>query len=161
MLTRSTISPAGKELFEAIYRFAEEKNEAGLILLMTAGKCINVNYDGRTPVSLLAKEGKNTAVEFLIEKFHASKAWAVYGAAQGGHLEFVKQLLDEGASKAWAVYGAAQGGHLEFVKQLLDEGASKDNAVGGAAQGGHLEFVKQLLDEGASKDEAVYGAAQG
>ncbi|RPB22051.1 ankyrin, partial [Terfezia boudieri ATCC MYA-4762] len=57
-----------------------------------------------------------------------------------------------------ALHLAAENGHLEVVKVLLDKGATMDattwyknrTALHMAAENGHLEVVKVLLDKGAT-----------
>jgi ankyrin repeat protein len=72
----------------------------------------------------------------------------MYCAAEEGHLEVVKLLLDKGADIGYAITLAARNGHLEAVKLLLDEGASTDDGIEVAVQNGHLEVVKLLLKKG-------------
>ena len=81
-------------------------------------------------------------------------------AAQNGHLEVVKYLLEKSAAVdaksndgVTPLIVAAQNGYLEVVKHLLDKGATVDAKSNDgftpllfAAQNGHLEVVKLLLD---------------
>ena len=90
------------------------------------------------------------------------------GAAQSGHIDVVKLLLDEGADPSkpddengqTPLHWAAVDGHIEMVKILLDRGAepnkidgSGDAPLHGAAYKGHNEVVKLLLDGGADPNE--------
>ena len=93
---------------------------------------------------------------------------ALFMAAQNGHLEVVRLLIEAGADKAaahstgaTAVFIAAQNGHLEVVRLLIEAGADKDavknnggTALQIAAHNGHLEVVRFLLEAGADKDAA-------
>ena len=86
--------------------------------------------------------------------------WPMFSAAEQGHLEVVRLLLEAGADKnAAKQYGttalmlAAHNGHLEVVRVLLEAGADKNaarqdeaTALMIAAQDGHLEVVQVLLE---------------
>ena len=87
-------------------------------------------------------------------------------AAEGGHTEIAKRLIDHGADfditdnyGMTALSGAAWQGHIEIVKFLIDRGADCDitdnygmTALRRAIQGGHTEIVKLLIDRGADFD---------
>ena len=95
-------------------------------------------------------------IKVIVEKLGADvRAWSDYAlryAANNGHLEVVKYLIDKGADvRAWSDYAlrlAANNGHLEVVKYLIDKGADvralNDYALRYAAFNGHLEVVKYL-----------------
>ena len=86
----------------------------------------------------------------------------LFSAAERGHTETIKSLLDEAVdvnakdhNGSTALHHAALNGHTETVKLLLDEGADinvKNNygthVIHYAAHNGHTEIVKLLLDEG-------------
>jgi len=88
---------------------------------------------------------------------------AIHFAAQAGHLEAVKYLLENSAELnakdnlgMTALHFEAQAGRLEGVKYLVDKGAevnAKDNdemtALHFAAGGGYLETVEYLIEKGA------------
>ena len=88
----------------------------------------------------------------------------LYIAAQQGHLDAVRALVDAGASVDQAVDDgatplciAAEDGHLEVVRALVGAGASVELAMNDgatplfiAAQRGHLEVVRVLLKAGAT-----------
>ena len=88
-------------------------------------------------------------------------------AAQSGHLEVARLLLDAGADKdaannrtgQTALMVATDWDRLEVVRLLLDAGADKDaanNRTGATALmiATDLEVVRLLLDAGANKDAA-------
>jgi hypothetical protein len=93
----------------------------------------------------------------------------LYLAAQNGHADVAKLLLDASADRDKAsnagvtpLYIAAEKGHADIAKLLLDAGADRDQAqksVGWtplimAASKGHVEIAKLLLDGGADRDKA-------
>ena len=84
-------------------------------------------------------------------------------AANSGHVDIVKLLLDKGAdvnekevnTGITALWIASQNGHADVVKLLLDKGAdinvkridTETTALWMASQNGHTEVVKLLLDK--------------
>ena len=90
----------------------------------------------------------------------------LYFAAQNGHIEVVKALLEKSANVdarrntgSTPLFIAAQNGHIEVVKILLENKANvdasrKDSATPLciAAHQGHTEVVKVLLQKGANVD---------
>ena len=100
---------------------------------------------------------------------HTINAQASHGrqsllyAAEHGHYEMTKLLLDKGAEVnaqagyyCNALYAASARGHEAIVKLLLDKGAEVDakggeygNALQAASAQGHKAIVKLLLDKGA------------
>jgi len=93
-------------------------------------------------------------------------------AAERGHFEQVRMLLDRGADinegparrfGRTALQGAASGGHMELVQFLLEEGADVNakpaihggiTALQGAAVFGNVILAKLLLDKGAEVNAA-------
>ncbi|CAK8990518.1 unnamed protein product [Durusdinium trenchii] len=123
------------------------------------------------------RENNVRAVESLLQKPYdpnwrggAFNATPIHIAANRGHLEVVRLLLEAGADKdavrtdgATALFIAAKNGHLEVVRLMLEAGADKDavqtegpTALFIAAQKGHFQAVQLLLEAGADKD-AVHG----
>ena len=93
-------------------------------------------------------------------------------AADKGHLEVVRLLLESGADKDYttrsgttALHSAAENGHLEVVRLLLDSGADKEKlsfrgtALHLAAMNGHSEVVRLLLESGADKERLTLDGA--
>jgi ankyrin repeat protein len=108
---------------------------------------------------------------------------ALYAAAEGGHTNIVKLLLDNGATvdtdmgrNGNAFQAAVDGGYEEVVKLLLDGGFDvhtrgrcymdelgqfrDSNALCAAAEKGHTKLVKLLLEHGMAVNESggVYGS---
>lgn len=104
---------------------------------------------------------------------HNSRAsrFAVYAAAERGHLEVVRYLLDRGApadvgrssdSSMTPLLVASFNGHLDVARLLLDRGAAADQVceswspMCAASQNGHTDIVQLLLDRGAVVDHARF-----
>lgn len=104
----------------------------------------------------------------LNARFYAEKVTPLHVAAENGHLEVVKVLVDEGDAEIdvrsdnvrglqeTPLYMASQAGHADVVDYLLDKGADmtlSESANGEtgfhiAAERGHLEVIKSFLDHG-------------
>ena len=94
---------------------------------------------------------------------------ASFIAADEGHLEVVRFLVESGANKdqgtaddgSTPLLIAAQNGHLRIVRFLVGSGANKDQVRTDdgaaplimAAKNGHLEVVRFLVESGANKDQ--------
>jgi len=148
---------------DLICELAKAKNKSGLSNLISSGICVDIYNGQETAAQRIASEEKvdTDALEFLIKEFRANLNYAVGGAAQGGHLSLVENLIARGATLNDAVWGAALGGHLSLVENLIARGATLNYAVWGAARGGHLSLVENLIARGATLNYAVGGAAQG
>ena len=120
------------------------------------------------------QRGDTGLVQYLIEKGADITRYAnnedgegepaLYLAAQDGHVDIVRMLLDAGAEPdscgdhgVTPLHTAAMQRHIEVVQLLLNRGADVNRAkkVGGytplhgAAIGGHKDIVKLLLKHGA------------
>ena len=86
---------------------------------------------------------------------------ALYLAAENGHLNIVRLLVDKGShvNVAMRRFGtfdenrtplqkAAENGHLEIVRLLADRGAHMNSALFLAAKNGHLDIIRMLVDKG-------------
>ncbi|PMD49787.1 ankyrin [Hyaloscypha bicolor E] len=79
-------------------------------------------------------------------------------AANKGHTEIVKFLIDQGAliedheQGDQALIHAASEGHFEFMKLLILEGKNEDTPLITAAGKGHEKVIKVLLANGADRD---------
>ena len=93
---------------------------------------------------------------------HTYEMSALHLAAQKGHIEIVRVLLDAGADVnptedmvgTTALMFASQNGHIEVVELLLQAGAdvhaAQDRALFQAASINDTKIMKLLLDEGAN-----------
>ncbi len=105
----------------------------------------------------------------------------LHAVDEGGNLEVVKYLVEQGADvnakdeDGWTVLHAVdEGGNLEVVKYLVEQGADVNakgewgrTALHAVAEGGNLEVLKYLVEQGAdvnAKGEwgrtALYSAAR-
>ena len=96
---------------------------------------------------------------------------ALYEAANEGHFDEVRELVQAGANPGAIVHGdgspligAARSGRIEIARYLLDQGADPNGVVEGdgsplisAAAHGALDQVQLLVDRGADVNLAVEG----
>jgi hypothetical protein len=146
---------------DEIYHLAKKKDKTKLTEIVKKGHCLGLFEGNNNAIMLLAQEGNDDVVNFLIDTFNASRNHAVEGYAMGGHFSLVKQQLKFGACINQAVYGYAQKGYIEQVNELMEQGASHDHAVAGYARRGDREQVDKLIKLGANKNIAVYHYACG
>jgi len=158
MLTASRAEDKSElSAFEIIYQAAKIQ-DANTIKKILSDVCIDVQYAGQdTPVSRLAAEGNTDAVNFLINKFNASKLRAAYGYAQGRYIPQAETLLKQAApEERFAVlqnmiYGYARGGHAVAARELFKSAAREDRffllkeMVWGFAVGGHEDYANETL----------------
>ena len=107
-----------------------------------------------------------------IVDIHADDDYALRWAAEKGHFEIVKFLVENGANihadGDSALCLAAEEGHFKIVKFLIKNGADihaiGDYALCVAAENGHFKVVKFLLENGANiharDDHALCWAAE-
>jgi hypothetical protein len=89
---------------------------------------------------------------------HQHTQAAIYYAAQAGHTDVVRSLLDWRARvRNKDVIAAASNGHLETTRTLLSRKTIITGALVAAARGGYGDVVKLLLDHGADANEVDYG----
>jgi ankyrin repeat protein len=109
-----------------------------------------------------AHEGVNIDVE---DEFLGQTA--LMAAAESGHANCVRLLIDAGADKETelhmqtALMLAAEKGHANCVRLLIDAGANKETKdmfgltpLMQASENGHADCVRLLIDSGANKDAA-------
>jgi ankyrin repeat protein len=112
--------------------------------------------DGRTPLFIAARNGRETALSFLLASGASvdtakTDSWTVmHAASAGGHAECVRLLIAAGSTQVNAVYGpagvdlgwtplikAAGEGKLECVRILAEAGAYLDAQRDDGATGLH------------------------
>ena len=65
-----------------------------------------------------------------------------------GYNKLMKLIIDEPTYYNKIMYRAAEGGHIEIVKLMLEKGATDYNRVMyKAAKGGHMDIVKCMLEK--------------
>ena len=116
---------------------------------------LQAGADPNTPGDIPTRQGVDAAMPLHI-------------AAEGGHVESARLLLDAGArvdaltSTGWQpIHGAAELGRLEVVRLLLDRGAAVDAPLPNGGQPLHLavvhgrsEVVQLLMERGADVNAA-------
>ncbi|MBR5889488.1 MAG: ankyrin repeat domain-containing protein [Akkermansia sp.] len=69
------------------------------------------------------------------------------GSAEGGHVELVKKLLEQGADPSWGLEPAVVGGSVSVFNLLLEQGCTAgEQELAAAAEAGSVEIVKLLLN---------------
>ena len=120
-------------------------------------------------ISACAKDLVSDVERMLQTPQDASGVTALHSAAENGHLDVVRMLLEAGSEVDaarpdgfTALLVAAQHGHLEVARALLDAGAdlnARDQYGGGAlllaAMSAHLDVVRTLLEAGCNVDAAT------
>ena len=81
------------------------------------------------------EENDVIAIDKLLRRPQDTNGPSLFVAAENGHLEVVRLLLEAGADEnsertdgATAMFLAAEEGHLEVVRSLLEAGADKESA---------------------------------
>ncbi|KAF5703410.1 ankyrin repeat [Fusarium mundagurra] len=129
--------------------------------LMRRPYCYTAKIGSLELTKLLLHTGSRTR-RFLIQQ---DFDLALREAAEEGHIEIIRFLLNERANPnkitGGALQAAAYGGHLAVIKLLLDNGAYIDahddrfgSALEAAAKGFNLTALRMLLDHGANVQEA-------
>lgn len=140
-------------------------------LLLERGSDVNatIETNRNSALTLASFQGHHEVVSLLldykanIEHRTKSGSTAMMEAAQGGHAEVAKVLLDRGADignfRDTALGIAAEKGHYKFVELLLTRHAPIDikNKKGTtplwmACYAGHIDVVKALVLSGADAD---------
>jgi ankyrin repeat protein len=163
---------AGPEKITPLH-YAAQGGEMEIVeLLISKGADVNAkNYERKTPLDsaiLFAPQRghpKHTKIADLLRK-HGGKHGTIYGAADGGDIEGVKEFLAAGADVNaknylgrtplyWATNTTA-GGHKEIVELLIAKGADVNaktidgvTPLHNAAEWGHKEVGEILIAEGA------------
>lgn len=110
--------------FDAIIRLAKEKNAEGLNHVISRVHT-ELLRNGETPVRVLAREGDQASVDFLIERGAFIRS-AFFGFAQGNHVENVLRMLakyqDHPLFQSFyltAISGFAMGLNLVQVESMI------------------------------------------
>lgn len=84
------------------------------------------------------------------------------GAAYGGHLDIVKQMIVNGdVDYNWAAYQAATKGHVDIVDLMLANGADDHDIIAYAAtMGGHNDILNKMLELGLNDPDWVLGSQE-
>jgi ankyrin repeat protein len=118
-----------------------------------------------------AGEGHGLAATYLIDSgadLQVLDYWPARRAAEGGHLDTLRLLLDRAGDNApdmaqVVLSEAASHGHEELVRWLLDEGhanpaGAADTPLKRAALKGHLSVAELLLERGKASPEQLNNA---
>lgn len=149
-------------------------------LLVERGADVNVQDEhGNTALQTAVTEGSSGIVEILLDyganpNIAEPQGGALHIAAQQGHVDIAKQLIDKKAildlrapSGTTPLHMAAQKGHVKVVKLLCTSGANMNpQSRGGttplyqAARNGHLDIAAYLIGEGVDINlQTKYGKA--
>jgi ankyrin repeat protein len=157
--------------------------------ILTHGAALEGRFKSRTSLQIAALRGSHELVTLLIEKGADVNApasedggrTALQAAADGGHTDLVKMLIEEKGADTnapaseyggrTALQAAAGGGHTGLVKMLIEEKGADVNAPAGrsggrtalqaAAGGGHIDLVKMLIEEKGADTNAPAGRSGG
>jgi ankyrin repeat protein len=141
-----------------IYQRIDDHMQLNALL---GGRSVYDKINGEPPIVEVAKTGNTRLIRLLLDMGADENAEdALRTAAEGGHIDAVKLLLDHCANvKEWggsALRAASENGHIEVVKLLLDRGVDvnaqdfeKETALMAASRKGHADVVKLLLERGA------------
>ena len=145
-----------------------------IIKLVSSGM-VNLTYEHEDLGTLLhvaADKGDTRMIQYLIEKgaeinaINKIGSTALCNAAEEGHIDAVKMLLDKGAcpnmGEITPMHEAAKQGHVEVLHLLLNRGAEVNPEVPengltplhGAAMMGRYDVAKMLLENGADHSMA-------
>ncbi|OUC40382.1 ankyrin repeat protein [Trichinella nativa] len=146
-------------------------------ILVEAGADVNIRRKPQKCGSMHSRSANTGGLLLLnlfsigmMQQFHfvfarASGTTALFFAAEEGHLEISRFLLESGfdvvTNGGMALFIAAQGNYMTIVKTFLEVGCDPNYSMSDgahslfvAAQNGHLEVVKILLQNGADVSKA-------
>jgi len=121
----------------------------------------------------LALHGHEAAFMERYEQQSENIAWGIYGAAGGGHVDFMNRLieiaiqlalLDEKTALRWAVQGAGEAMGPKLVDHLIERGATIEDALLSASRSQQTPLVNTLIARGTAsgqlrKNVAIRAAA--
>jgi ankyrin repeat protein len=138
---------------------AREGDSAAVSLFLRAGMKPDARRQPGTPSALdFAMDERHYDVARILINGGANVEHAMILVARSGNTELFHLLMSKKPSRdtlAGALYQAAEGGHIELVKQILGLGVTPNDRwagslpLEGAVFGGRTEVVKLLLDRGA------------
>jgi hypothetical protein len=154
---RSALTSAAENgHLEIVKYFVEEKKETQV----SSAFCAAAGKGDFAIVKYLADTMKNDLYGKSEVLSHMN--FALEKAAEGGHLEMVKHLVEEGATNFYkSMEGAGLNGKWHVVRFFVDQGASSGLALHFAAKGGNLELARYLIEERGCKhvEDALQTAA--
>jgi len=162
-----------EQVNDSIYKLAKDNNRIAIVTLLDELKKADVDFNAikdefRTAVSRIASENNTIALEFLLkigDEIEApSLISAVKGAASGGHLDLVIDLLNKGAPLNAAFSGAITGNHLHIIEYLMNHAKTDEDillyATKFAASRGKDDIVEIFLAKENYVNHAIYEAAK-
>lgn len=131
-------------IINKLYQLAKEKNIAALQKLSSREKQLLQQQ----VVQMLAREGNETIVNFLIANFNADNEYAIIGYAWGGHVTLLGKY--RGTPPMWLIEGFALGRQIELINKRITITEEDSCMIGGAAnsysEGGHVENIPDTLE---------------
>lgn len=94
MQTRKPFQPHPDSTCAKVIAFAKQRNSRELMRMQRDGYALDEQSSGRDAVSYLAESGDFETANYLIDRFYASKASLMHGAAVGGFDHVVESVLE-------------------------------------------------------------------
>lgn len=116
--TSNSISENPESTVMKVYRLAKERKKDELEQMVEEGICLGVFERFYNAVMLLARDGDQKSVNFLLDKFMASPHHAIQGYAWGGHHHLVDAELKRGVPHVFAIQGYANAGNTEMIATI-------------------------------------------
>ena len=126
-------------------------DEEAIKRLILQGANVHMEFDGRTPLHIAARQGQTAVAKLLIANgAYVDKAEAsdlhkpLYDAAKNGHISVAQLLLTEGAN-----VNAKTNSYVNHTGTFVRATSYGYTPLHVAALGGHVDVVKLLLSNGA------------